>query len=403
MTESLFPLQPVEEGVKGEDTHTAKVGDYLAEKLGKNPEEDLYYTYEVRPYMDELITNKAVDYIDKHANDTTPFFLFVPFSLPHAPPLPNPAFQNEDDKKNYTDYQNVLREIDYNAGRIIDAIDNNGNLKNNTIVVWMSDNGPETHQGNNILYGAQSDPGPFRGEFPSGWEGAIRTPCIIRWPGYIQAGRSSNEIVSALDFYATFANIAGAQDKIKTYKFTTDDGQKYQYDYIVIEVNKEENEDKEDKEYKPLIIDSIDQSNFFMAQEEEDSEPTPSNRESVMFFYGDDLLSIKWRNFKYHTVVNEPSQGTVRMAGQGLITSYKNALTYPWVFDIENDPKELWNISTSNIWIGGPMSKISGEYLQSIENCPNTEAGAEKLRTCKPYSPGRRALPTSIILPFPEG
>jgi len=54
--------------------------------------------------MDEKITQKAVDYIKTHAKDAKPFFLYVPFSLPHAPPLPDPKFRN----KNKTDYQNVL-------------------------------------------------------------------------------------------------------------------------------------------------------------------------------------------------------------------------------------------------------------------------------------------------------
>lgn len=356
-SEDLFPLQPVEEGQKGSLTTIAKVGDYLATQLPNlNPDDPLYYTYEIRPYMDQLITDKAVQYIGDHAQDIAPFFLYVPFSLPHAPPLPHPDRQDP----NRTDYQNVLAEIDYNAGRIIDAIDNAG-IKGNTIVVWTSDNGPETHQGNNILYGAQSDPGPFRGEFPSGWEGAIRTPCIIRWPGHISTGRSSNEIVSILDFYATIAKLVGAQDKIPT----------------------------------NLFIDSIDQSDFFTAQDD----LTPSNRENVMFFYGGDLLSIKWRNFKYHQIVQESSQGTVRMPGQGMLTSYRSELNYPWMFDIENDPKELWNIAPSNTWVGGPISKIGAKYVASIRECPNTQPGAETLKTC-----GSLSEPlTELIMPsFPE-
>ena len=77
---------------------------------------------------------------------------------------------------------------------------------------FASDNGPETMAGIGIQYGGQSDSGPFRGEFPSAWEGALRVPAIIRWPGHTQPGRVSNEIVSILDFYSTFANIAGGAD-----------------------------------------------------------------------------------------------------------------------------------------------------------------------------------------------
>jgi arylsulfatase A-like enzyme len=87
-------------------------------------------------------------------------------------------------------------------------------------------------------------PGPFRGEFPSGWEGAIRLPCIVRWPGYTKPGRVSNEIVSILDFYQTFADVAGASAKTPTDR----------------------------------MIDSIDQTEFMFGDKEK------SHRESVMFF-----------------------------------------------------------------------------------------------------------------------
>jgi arylsulfatase A-like enzyme len=226
----LAPNQGIWEGKVGEPSK--RVGEY---------------DYAMRPLMDEQITQRAVNYIKTHAKDAKPFFLYVPFSLPHAPPLPNPKFHNKDK----TDYQNVLNEIDHNAGAVLDAIDAAG-IRDNTIVVWTSDNGPETHIGNNIAYGAMSDSGPFRGEFPSGWEGAIRTPFIIRWPGHVTPGRTSNEIVSILDMYRTFANVAGTSDKVPTDR----------------------------------PIDSIDQTNFLFGNQEK------SDRESIIFFYGGELLRL---------------------------------------------------------------------------------------------------------------
>jgi arylsulfatase A-like enzyme len=143
----ITPIQKIQQGSRGEAS--VDVGDY---------------DYAMRPLMDEQITQKSVAYIQAHATDEKPFFLYVPFSLPHAPPLPNPKFRDPQ----RTDYQNVLTEIDHNAGVILDAIRDAG-IEDNTLVVWASDNGPETHQGPNIRYGAMSDSGPFRGEFPSGW------------------------------------------------------------------------------------------------------------------------------------------------------------------------------------------------------------------------------------------
>lgn len=255
----LAPNQGIWEGKAGEPS--IRVGDY---------------DYAMRPLMDEKITQKAVNYITTHAKDAKPFFLYVPFSLPHSPPLPNPKYRNKDK----TDYQNVLHEIDENAGAVLDAIDAAG-VRDNTIVVFTSDNGPETHVGNNIAYGAMSDSGPFRGEFPSGWEGAIRTPFIVRWPGKVTPGRTSNEIVSMLDMYRTFANVAGASNRVPTDR----------------------------------PIDSIDQTDFLFGSKNK------SDRESCIFFYGGELLSIKWRNYKIHFSVRETSRGDVRNPGQQMITS----------------------------------------------------------------------------------
>ncbi len=225
---------------------------------------------------------------------------------------------------------------DYNAGEVLDAIKAAG-IEDSTIVVWTSDNGPETHQGPFIQYGAGSDSGPFRGEFPSGWEGAIRVPCIIRWPGHIPNGRVSNEIVSMLDFYRTFAQIAGAAGRVPSDR----------------------------------PIDSIDQTDFLLGKQ------AKSNRESVMFFYGPDLLFTKWRTFKIHFSVRETSRGDVRMPGQQEVTSYSVEPTYPWVFDVSNDPKELWNIALANTWVGEQVAKIAFEYQKSLQKHPNIEPGSD--------------------------
>ena len=311
----VAPTQKIEQGKRGEPS--VAVGEY---------------GYAMRPLMDEAITKKSVDYIKAHARDDRPFFLYVAFSLPHSPPLPNPKFRDP----TRTDYQNVLVEIDHNTGAILDALKAAG-LDRNTIVVWASDNGPQTHLGPGFAYGAAGDPGPFRGEFPSAWEGAIRTAGIVRWPASIQPGRVSNEIVSILDFYRTFARLAGAADKVPTDR----------------------------------AIDSIDQTDFLLGRQPK------SNREHVMFFYERDLLAIKWRNYKVHMVVREPSRGDVRVPGQSMITSTVTTPSLPWVFDVANDPKELWNISPSSTWLGRPLAQINLAYARSLAQSPNIEPGAE--------------------------
>jgi len=290
------------------------------------------YDLAMRPLFDREVTDRAIEYIDTHADSDKPFFLYLPYSLPHSPPLPHPDF----DRRGYSDYQNALAEIDHNAGRVIDAVDKAG-IADNTIVVFASDNGPETMAGIGIQYGGQSDSGPFRGEFPSAWEGAIRVPAIIRWPGHTQPGRVSNEIVSILDFYSTFAAIAGGADRVPS--------------------------------DRPM--DSIDQSDFLFGKQEK------SNREHLMIFHGQDLLAVKWRNYKIHFQVRTPSVGAVVQAGQGVVTSTHDRLGIPYVFDLQNDPKELWNINAANNWLSPLLAPILRDYAISTRKFPNLKPGVK--------------------------
>ena len=312
--DKVVGLEGIYEGLKGQKSR--RVGDW---------------NMEMRRLMDREIANRAVAFINRHATSAKPFFLYLPFSLPHSPPLPHPEF----DRKGYSDYQNVLAEIDHNSGLVIDAVDKAG-IAENTIVVFASDNGPESMAGIGIQYGGQSDSGPFRGEFPSAWEGAIRVPAIIRWPGHTEAGRVSNEIVSILDFYRTFAKVAGAADKVPTDR----------------------------------PIDSIDQSAFLFGAQEK------SNRESVLIFHGHSLLALKWRNYKIHFEVKVPSTGPVVQAGQGVVTAVHQKLSLPYVFDLENDPKELWNINAANNWLSPIGAKILRDYALSVQEHPNLKPGA---------------------------
>lgn len=254
--------------------------------------------------------------------------------------MPHPDFADP----RRSQYQNVLGDIDRNAGRVLDALESAG-VANNTIVVWTADNGPSTYEGKGADFGGQADSGPFRGEFPSAWEGAIRVPCIIRWPGRTEPGRVSNEIVSILDFYKTFAQVAGALALVPTDR----------------------------------AIDSIDQSSFLFG-------PAASGRSAVMWFLHGELLAVKWRNFKFHLIVRERSSGPVVETGQGTVGAFDVKLGNPWIFDIENDPKELWNAPVANTWVFPLANRVIAEYAQSVEQFPNIPTGSD---VC-PWAPGEQ-------------
>ena len=71
---------------------------------------------------------------------------------------------------------------------------------------------------------------------------------------------------------------------------------------------------------------------------------------AVMWFLHGELLAVKWRNFKFHLIVRERSSGPVVETGQGTVGAFDVKLGNPWIFDIENDPKELWNAPVANSW-----------------------------------------------------
>ena len=98
----------------------------------------------------------------------------------------------------------VFAAMDANVGQIIDAVDQAG-VRDNTIVIFTSDNGPE------YIRPWDGWAGPWRGQYFTALEGGIRVPFMIRWPGRITAGRESNEIVHGVDMFATLARFAGAK------------------------------------------------------------------------------------------------------------------------------------------------------------------------------------------------
>ncbi len=123
--------------------------------------------------------------------------------MPHVPLGASAAFRGGSERGLYGD---VIEELDWSVGQILDALERLG-LDGRTMVVFTSDNGPwiENHLGD---HGGSA--APLRGYKMTTWEGGLRVPGIFRWPGEIAAGQVSDEIASTLDLLPTFAAIAGA-------------------------------------------------------------------------------------------------------------------------------------------------------------------------------------------------
>ncbi len=160
------------------------------------------YNFDTRRMIDVEIANLSVAYIRTHAAAREPFFLFVAWTRPHYPNYTSTEFEGASRIGRYGD---SVMELDHNTGRVLDAIEA-ADIEDNTIVVFMSDNGPMRTG----VWPDAGSAGPWRGELGDPTEGSIRTIGMIRWRGRIEPG-TSNEMFSTMDFFPTFARIVGAE------------------------------------------------------------------------------------------------------------------------------------------------------------------------------------------------
>lgn len=150
------------------------------------------------------ITELSVTFIERNKNN--PFFLYVPHPMPHQPIAASDEFLGKSELGLYGD---VIMEIDWSVGQIIDALKKNG-IDDNTLIIYASDNGPWLNYGK---WGGSA--GPLREGKGTMWEGGARVPCIMRWPDKITPGQSITKIASTIDIYPTIAEIVG--DEINGY------------------------------------------------------------------------------------------------------------------------------------------------------------------------------------------
>lgn len=146
------------------------------------------------------MTERAVAFIQK--NRDRPFFLYVPHVMPHVPIFASDKFKGSSKRGLYGD---VVQELDWSVGEITAALRKHG-LEERTLVVFASDNGPF------LSYGEHAgSSGPLREGKLTVFEGGIRVPCVVRWPGRVPRGRIVDEMLSTMDFFVTLAKWAGAE------------------------------------------------------------------------------------------------------------------------------------------------------------------------------------------------
>lgn len=147
-------------------------------------------------------TEETIQFIQQHKN--TPFFIYLAHNMPHVSLGASEAFRGKSSRGLYGD---AIEELDWSMGQIFEEL-KRLQLDENTLVVFTSDNGPETQKN---LGGNIGDATPLRGGKYSNWEGGVRVPAIMQWPGKIPPGVVSQEIASTMDLFPTFMELAGGK------------------------------------------------------------------------------------------------------------------------------------------------------------------------------------------------
>ena len=164
--------------------------------------------------LTRLYTDKAIDYLRRKRDPKRPFALYVAHTMMHTIIDASPKFKGTSKGSLYGD---VVEEFDHETGRLLDVVDKLG-LRDNTLVIYTTDNGPwnqrayttrkKGHPKGSVFWG---DSGPLRDGKGSCYEAGSRAPCIVRWPGKVPAGRTSDAIFATIDFLPTFAGLTGFQ------------------------------------------------------------------------------------------------------------------------------------------------------------------------------------------------
>jgi arylsulfatase A-like enzyme len=159
---------------------------------------DEFRTIEDQEKITTLYTEKAVQYI--RDNKENPFFLYLAHSMPHVPLAVSDKFKGKSEQGLFGD---VIMEIDWSTGEIINTLEECG-LSENTLIIFTSDNGPWLNFGDH----AGSTGGLREGKGTS-WEGGQRVACLMKWEGVIPKGTICNNIASSIDVLPTLATVAG--------------------------------------------------------------------------------------------------------------------------------------------------------------------------------------------------
>jgi arylsulfatase len=303
--------------------------------------------------VDEEISAKVIEYLDRNDPKKTnkPFFVWYNPARMHITTVLPPKYKDmvgEPGGKDWGINEAGMKQLDDNIGEVIKKLEAMGEL-DNTILVFTTDNGAET-----ITF-PDGGTTPFTGGKLTTWEGGMKSPLMVRWPGHIKPGTVKKELMSALDWMPTLAHIAGGpkgnalQEQIMAGKYPG---------------------------FKKTKIDGVDQTDYLEGKSEK------SARDTFFYYTGPQPSAVRYKNWKmYYTMVPDTATG-------GLF----GATSFHWtqITNIKRDPFEttVGGGSKSLIGYGGSLDMPGNAYIYNWNILPLGQLLWEKeLMSYKEFPP----------------